>query len=131
MFNAIPAINLLGTSNPMLEQSNLVKVPHDIRTNNSERLEARNVETVKQNAKSRNARRRHESEEEEPEGGDESLPQPRHKPTIQERLLLARQGKVSLNQRAVNTLFLQQAKSGGVSRDPQSDPERPSIDVVA
>ncbi|MEO5346621.1 MAG: hypothetical protein H7834_09620 [Magnetococcus sp. YQC-9] len=131
MFNAIPAINLLGTSNPMLEQSNLVKLTHEIRTNNSERLETRSVADVKQNAKSRNARRRHESEEEDPEGGEDSFPSPRHKPTIQERLLLAKQGKVSLNQRAVNTLFLQQAKSGGVQRDLQPETDRPSIDVVA
>ncbi|MBF0212691.1 MAG: hypothetical protein HQM00_03895 [Magnetococcales bacterium] len=131
MFNAIPAINLLGTSNPMLEQANMVKVPHDIRTNNSEQLSPRNVSDVKKNAKGRNAQRRHEEEEEEPEGGDESFPQPRHKPTIQERLLLAKQGKVSLNQRAVNTLFLQQAKSGGVYKGRETDEDRPSIDVVA
>ncbi|MBF0190687.1 MAG: hypothetical protein HQL99_05990 [Magnetococcales bacterium] len=131
MFNAIPAINLLGTSNPMLEQANLVKVPHELRTNNSEQLAARNVGDVKKNAKGRNAQRKHEEDEEEPEGGDESFPQPRHKPTIQERLLLAKQGKVSLNQQAVNTLFLQQSKSGGAYKGGQTDSGRPSIDVVA
>ncbi|MBF0627786.1 MAG: hypothetical protein HQL91_06145 [Magnetococcales bacterium] len=131
MFNAIPAINLLGTSNPMLEQSNLVKIPHDIRTNNSEQLAARSVADVKKNAKGRNAQRHHDQDEEEPEGGEESsLPQPRHKPTIQERLLMARQGKVSINQRAVNALFLQQSKGRGDKREP-SEEDRPSIDVVA
>ncbi|MBF0339731.1 MAG: hypothetical protein HQL95_02045 [Magnetococcales bacterium] len=131
MFNAIPAINLLGSSNPMLEQANLVKMPHEIRTNNSERLESRSVVDIKQNAKGRNVRRRHEEEEDEPEGGNDAFPQPRHKPTIQERLLMAKQAKVSLNQQAVNTLFLQQAKSGGGYKGKRAEEDRPSIDVVA
>ncbi|MBF0294561.1 MAG: hypothetical protein HQL96_05175 [Magnetococcales bacterium] len=135
MFNAIPAVNLLGVSNPLLEQSNLARASQDIRTHNAERLSSRNVEDVKHNAKSRAVRRDHSTDEDEAEEeGEGAYPQPFHKPSIQERQNLARQGKVSLNQRAVTAMFLNQAKSGGGRGNPLDrggGSGEPSIDVVA
>ncbi|MBF0428724.1 MAG: hypothetical protein HQL94_07350 [Magnetococcales bacterium] len=133
MFNAIPAINLFGASNPLLEQSNLAKLPHEIRTQNSERLTARNVEELKKNAKARQNKRKHDEDEDDSDGEEDafSQPQPRHQPTIQERLKMANLEKVSLNQRAVNELFLQQARGGGVYPAKKPREERPSIDLIA
>ncbi|MBF0178488.1 MAG: hypothetical protein HQM03_00520 [Magnetococcales bacterium] len=137
MFNAIPAVNLLGVSNPLLEQTNLARASQNIRTHNAEQLSSRNVEDVKHNAKSRAVRRDHstdEDEDETEEEGEGAYPQPFNKPSIQERQNLARQGKVSLNQRAVTAMFLNQAKSGGGKGEPTArgaGSGEPSIDVVA
>ncbi|MBF0127916.1 MAG: hypothetical protein HQM02_12000, partial [Magnetococcales bacterium] len=87
MFNAIPAINLLGANNPLLEHSNLAKIPQEIRTHNSEQISSRHVENLKQNSKSRSSRREHSEDEDEADGeGEEPFPQQQHKPSIQERL---------------------------------------------
>ncbi|MEO5331790.1 MAG: hypothetical protein H7839_07175 [Magnetococcus sp. YQC-5] len=134
MFNAIPANTVFGANNPFLEQSNLVKVPHEIRTHNNEQLSARSVAEIKKNAKSRSSGKKHShDDEEEPEAGDgQPWSQPQPRPNMQERLQMAKQGKVSLNQRAVTALFLQQATSGASHhKTDQSVEEHPSIDVVA
>lgn len=136
MLNAIPAVNLFGAANPLLEQSNLAKTPQEIRTHNFEQLSSRSTDAVKKEAKARSMKKEHsEDEDESEEDGEEPFPQQHNKPSIQERLNMAKQGKVSINHRAVTALFLQQAKSsnGTYKQGPgvQSIQDTPSIDVVA
>lgn len=68
MLNAIPAINTLGNTNPMTQQTALANVAQEIRTNNQEQLATQHVNHLYETRLTRPIRDRQEEEKEHTSG---------------------------------------------------------------
>ncbi|MBF0435977.1 MAG: hypothetical protein HQL77_11475 [Magnetococcales bacterium] len=90
MLNAIPAINTLGNSNPMTQQTALANVTQEIRTNNQEQLASQHVNQLYEVRLTRPVRGRPEEEKErspseQQRGGSPSSGNNRKKKVLQTR----------------------------------------------
>ncbi|MEO5376833.1 MAG: hypothetical protein H7832_03485 [Magnetococcus sp. DMHC-6] len=132
MINAIPATALQGLSNPLVQQTSLNQVPHDIRTNNSEQLVNRNVNPIGNQTGSSGANQR--SSGKETSAGQKDFPPQRS--VYFESVVQDTQEKVSQTRQKVSQFFLHvaspatRAQQGGSDVN-QMDGTSPSVDILA
>ena len=128
MLNAIPAANIFGVNNPLTDQSAQSQIGNQIRTNNFEQLEARNVPDLKEDESPNGT---HEKNDDQAEEDKSSYPPPKS-PSQFDLLLKEGQDKVGQTQQAVTSFFLNAAVTPTPDGPKEVEaPSRPSIDVVA